>query len=149
MHTEDFINIPQNKCQGSAKGMKIPSDYFEDFEAKVFKTINSDLPETKVISISTDSSKNWVNQIAIAAIAIVGLFVLTTNPTTTESTDEIAYALVEEMNYYSFDDYILAENLTMEDLESVSFTDDYISKDELLDYVLNENYTEYTIVDNL
>jgi hypothetical protein len=151
MHTEDYIPIPKNIDQGSPKGMKVPEGYFQDFESKMLARVHSELIENKeVISIRSVTNLNsWMMKAAIAASLVVGLFVLTTQPTIEMANTELAMEASEDLDFYEFDEYMLADNFSMEDLEDISFSEEFVSSDEIMDYILNENYSEYTIIENL
>lgn len=141
-HGNDEIGVP--------KGMKIPDGYFQAFEAKIWTDIKAE--NSKIVELNHSSKRNpWINKVALAASLVIGFFVIATNSFQSSNTDIsiLAESVVNEVEYYEIDDYLLAENFTMEELESISFTEEYVTSDEIMDYILEENYSEYTIIENL
>ncbi|MFT4753777.1 MAG: hypothetical protein ACI9GM_000023 [Salibacteraceae bacterium] len=149
MHTEDFMKIAPKGNQGSPAGMKVPAGYFQDFESSVFAKVELEKTKSVVKSKTSANANQWFAQLAIAASFVIGLFVVATNIGDQPISMDIAKASSENIEYYEIDDFMLAENLTMEDLEDISFVEDYISSEQIMEYILDENYSEFTIIDNL
>ncbi len=90
---------------------------------------------------------------AIAASIIWAAFVVFTPEEEFPIEDSSStYAEIEDLSiddFYGLDDYVLAENISLAELEDISFDEEYLSEEEIYEYLLDENYTEFEILENL
>tara|TARA_R110002050_G_scaffold109799_1_gene221375 strand:+ start:108707 stop:109168 length:462 start_codon:yes stop_codon:yes gene_type:complete len=132
-------------------GMKVPAGYFDRFENELKTKINASSTEVEVQEIrprSKSSTLKMVSILAVAASVLSAVFYF--NASSEIPNEEPKFSLQsDDLDYYDVDEYLLAENFTEEEMDAISFTDDYLTSDEIIDYILNENYSEYTITENL
>ena len=115
-------DIDQHKIEQNAPSLfqlkkehnlEVPKGYFEQLPEELLKIAEK---KEKVVSIN----KNWVYIISIAAIVVIGLFIIKPNQTIS-STEVIAY----NNNF---------NNLTAEDFETLLLFEEYDHLTELIDF---------------
>lgn len=150
MHTNDDHKMnfdflgDQEKLKNH--GMKLPDGYLEGFEKQMKSKIHEEQNEN-IVPITS----NWtriVSVITIAAALLWGGLFLFNNPTNIKD-DVIAENINEEVEFYELDEYAVIENLTNEELDDLYLDDIYITVDEAYEYILDENYSEYVLLENL
>jgi hypothetical protein len=139
----DFLG-EQEKTKNS--GMRLPDGYWDEFEEQMLSKIQDDRNENIVPSIN-----RWtrvVSVITLAASLLWGGLFLFNNPSNIKD-DVIAEKITEEIEFYELDEYAMVENLTNEELEDLYTDEEYITADEAYAYILDENYSEYILLENL
>lgn len=152
MHTsENYKNEKEFLYNGSTKapkGFKMPDGYLEGFEKSIMARIQ--LEEEKVV-IQPIRIEKIIAVLAVAASLIWAAFVLFIPEKEMGLQDlaRIEYMEENHEDYYAIDEYALAENLSMEDLENITFDEELISDDDIYEYVLEEGFSEFVILENL
>ncbi len=157
MHTSNFHDNEKDFLfQGSEKppkGFSVPEGYFENFEQKMLEKIKDFPAVEETIVVKPIGIQKIISVMAIAASIIWAAFVLFTPEEEFPTKDSSStYAEVEDLSiddFYGLDDYVLAENISLAELEDISFDEDYLSEEEIYEYLLDENYTEFEILENL
>lgn len=147
-HTDENSFLKDLK---SNSGMKAPKGYFESFEKEMLAKVRASDSEivTPVVQINAKSRVyRVISLMAVAASLITAVFYFNSAPNQEEGETIIALES-DDLEYYDVDEYLLADNFTEEEIADMSFTEDYITNDEILDYVIDENYSEYIITENL
>jgi hypothetical protein len=132
-------------------GMKVPAGYFDDFEKEMLARIKEETKSEESLVIPIHKKSNTVRiltWLSVAASIMVAVF-LYTNSTTKIDTEQQFSEETTDWDYYEVDEYLLAENFTEEELEAVSVSDEFLSDEEIYDYILQENYSEFTLSENL
>lgn len=131
-------------------GMKVPDGYFEDFEASMMAKIEASSAEsqTPVIAIQKKVNYSWVVvALATAAALIWGAFWIYSPES--EPTDDFAQIEIttEDWTYLGdVDDYLLAENFTLEELNEIELVEtSNVSSEDLYEYLVDENISDYTL----
>jgi hypothetical protein len=133
-------------AQKASSGMKVPKGYFENFEKEIHAKIQT---EVKVIPIKSGITlKQMVSVLAIAAAFLTAFFWINTNQEITVESSLLAEQMIE-VDTYDIDDYLLAENFTVEELDEIDLVEDYITDEEIYNYILEEGYSEYILTENL
>ena len=156
----DTSNFQKNEkeflFQGSKKpprGFSVPDGYFKSFEQQMLEKIKNLPAVEETTVVKPIEIQKIISVMAIAASIIWAAFVLFTPEEEFPMEDTSSmYAEVEDLSiddFYELDDYILAENISLAQLEDISFDEDYLSEEEIYEYLLDENYTEFEIIENL
>ncbi len=156
MHTSDFQNNEEEFVfKGSSKtpkGFKIPEGYLDDFEKSMLAKISLEEPEPIVVTaIKPIKIQKIISVLTIAACLIWAAFVWL-SPEKEMKVNQRTYTegIIESYDdYYLIDEYVLAENLSMEELENMTFDEILVSEDEIYEYVLEMNYSEFVILENI
>ena len=157
MHTSDFDNNEEDFLfKGSEKppkGLSVPEGYFENFEQKMLKKIKNLPTVEETAVVKPIGIQKIISVMAIAASIIWAAFVVFTPEEEFPIEDSSStYAEIEDLSiddFYGLDDYVLAENISLAELEDISFDEEYLSEEEIYEYLLDENYTEFEILENL
>ena len=142
----DFLESGGQK----SSGLKTPDGYFESFEKSILAQLKADEQETKVIPITRESStlKIWVMLAVAASLIWAAFWVFNPSNESVEPVNQMAEITVDDFDYYDMDDFLLAENITDTELENIDLYDDYLSADEIYEYMQNEDISEYILTEN-
>lgn len=132
-------------------GMKVPEGYLENFENSMLAKIKEEDSTQNLYSIprKTRGIKIFSFLAVAAALIWAAFWVLTPEnkeqiPTLAET--EIS---VDDIEYYTdTDEYLLAENISITELENMDLTDDKVTSEEIYEYIINDGITEFTITEN-
>ena len=158
-------NMHTNSCQGNDKeflfsgsekppiGFSVPDGYFENFEQKMLEKIKETPTLEKTPVLKPMGIQKILSVMAIAASMIWAVFVFFTPeeklPASSLNTN---FVEVEELgmdDFYGVNDDVLAEHLSLAELAGISFDENYVSEEDIYEYVLAENYSEFEILENL
>ena len=133
-----------------ASGMKVPKGYFESFDKAILTKIKAEQLDNKVIPIAskTSSFKIWTIVAVAASLIWAAFWVFSPNNQTIDSTTVIAETITEWDYYDDVDDYLLAENFTTSELENIEFEEEYISSEEIYEYIQEQDYSEFLLTEN-
>lgn len=150
MHTNKNIDFDFfDEGNGAKKsGMKMPDGYLDHLDIEIQSKIKSEKESNKKIQ-PIGKFTRVMSVIAIAASLLWGGLFMYNNQTETPRA-EIAEMTVDDVaDFYELDEYAMAESLTDTEIENLYIDDEYISADEAYAYILDENYSEYTLLENL
>ena len=145
----------KNSFEEGAKpnsGMKVPDGYFESFEKSILAKIIEESIEVEKPVVLLNSNRNYtkvVSFLAVAAAIIWALMVFTAPDDNGVPTSDFAEVETTDWEVYEVDEYALAENFTLEEMNEISFEEDYISNQDIYEYLLEEDYSEFLLLENL
>lgn len=156
MHEKDFKDIPRNKAQGSIEGMKVPEGYFDTVDRQIWDVIHREKLEDKVLPLNFSNHDSYSQiwpKLAVAATLIMAFFSVVTNFSGKDSELIQAEHYVYEVNLEDaslfVDDELLADNLSLAELEMLEVANKYVSSDEIMEYLKEESMSEYMLIENL
>mgnify|MGYP006883379717 CR=1 FL=1 len=129
-------------------GMKMPEGYLGRLNEDILSKIEAEEKNNSKIQ-PIGKFTRIMSVVAIAASLLWGGLFMFNNQVETPQV-EIAEVTIDEVaDYYEWDEYAMAESLTDTEIENLYLEEEYISADEAYDYILDENYSEYTLLENL
>lgn len=129
-------------------GMKMPEGYLDRLNEDILSKIEAEEKNNSKIQ-PIGKFTRIMSVVAIAASLLWGGLFMFNNQVETPQV-EIAEVTIDEVaDYYEWDEYAMAESLTDTEIENLYLEEEYISADEAYDYILDENYSEYTLLENL
>ena len=127
-------------------GFSVPDGYFEAFDDKLFDRIGSSKAQGKVISL-VRNRKVWFATSIAASLAILFMLLRNDNGLQTEI-NKIQISSIEtyiEEGNLELDSYDISALLNDEELSNLSLKDDLFTEESLQDYLL-ENIDDTTLL---
>ena len=127
-------------------GFKVPDGYFENLEDTILQKLTATDKPRKVIPLN--SRKTWIYLTAIAACLAVIISMLIRDESIVKQLDLIKTATIEnyiDEGYLDLESYEVLALLDDEDLTSINFESDIFSEESLENYLL-ENSIEETLL---
>ncbi len=144
----------QNSFEEGAKpdsGLRVPNGYFESFEKSILAQIKEETKKVEKPVVPLKSNRNYKRIISVLAVAaaLISAIMVFTAPDKVAPTSGFTELEITDWEVYDLDEYALAENFTLEEMDEISFEEDYISNQDIYEYLLEENYSEILLLENL
>ncbi len=141
-----IFNKIESETLPKETGFKAPDGYFDNLEDIVLQKLNAVETPQKVISLN--SRRTWVYLTAIAACLAIIVSMLIRNESIIKQMDSIKTASIEnyiDEGYLDLESYEVLALLDDEDLTNIDFESDIFSEESLENYLL-ENSIEETLL---
>lgn len=147
---DDFENRIFNKIESETlpkeHGLKVPDGYFDNLEDTLLVRLNAEEKTPKVIQLN--SKAKWIYLTAIAACLAIIVSMFLRDESIVKQMDSLKTASVEnyiEEGYLDLDSYEVLALLDDEEVTNINFESDIFSE-ELLENYLLENSIEETLL---
>lgn len=127
-------------------GFKAPDGYFDNLEDIILQKLNAVEKPQKVISLN--STRTWIYLTAVAACLAIIVSMLIRNESIVKQMDSIKTASIEnyiDEGYLDLESYEVLALLDDEDFADINFESDIFSEESLENYLL-ENSIEETLL---
>ena len=144
----DRLEVEKNSI--SKNGFSMPKGYFDEFENSLRSKLDLPVKPSKETIIKPIKIQTIIAYIAIAAsIVWVGFFMFIPEQNSYSPDEFIVLNETESLEYIEVGEYMLAENMTMSELDEIYFEENYISEDNIYEYIVEEDFSEFIIMENL
>ncbi len=140
---DTLVQVAKLKTKAKASGFSVPNTYFDTLDNKILDRLNVE-KTTRVIPLF--SKKNLVYISSIAA-AVILLFTLTFNKTTTNWNNLDADTVENYMLLEGIDTHEIASLLPDTDLDEADFVDLDFNEETIENYLLNHANIEDLIIE--
>jgi hypothetical protein len=147
---DDFEKRIFNKIESETlpkdTGFKAPDGYFDNLEDVILQKLNTEEKPQKLINLN--SRRTWVYITSIAACLAIIASMLISNKSIVKQIDSLKTASIEkyiEEGYLDLESYEVLALLDDEDLTKINFESDIFSEETLDNYLL-ENSIEETLL---
>lgn len=153
---QENTSYHDNNLEGLPKksGMKVPDGYFKNFDKMILERIESESKNEKsAIQVPHKVGNNTVYRIglsiAVAASLVWAMFTFLNTPTLVEQQDLVAEITLDEvLEYEDLNDYFFAEGFTLTELDSLAGSNgNNLTSEDLYAYIVEENYSEYLLIE--
>jgi hypothetical protein len=143
-----LFNTIESETLPKETGFKAPDGYFDNLEDIVLQKLNAVEKPQKVISLN--SRRTWVYLTAIAACLAIIVSMLIKNENIVKQIDSIKTASIEnyiDEGYLDLESYEVLALLDDEDLTNINLENDIFSEESLETYLIEHNIEETLLIE--
>lgn len=129
-------------------GFKVPDRYFDTLEDTLLQRLHTEEKSQKVIHLNSRST--WVYLTAIAACFAIIVSILVRNESIVKQMNSLKIASIEnyiDEGYLDLDSYEVLALLDDEDLTNINVENDIFSEESLENYLLENNIEETLLIE--